>query len=133
MSSRRHSLSCIILRLLKDVIALVRLGLTSRAHLAAQNLFLRKQLALYQERHTKPRRPDPATRVTLVLLSRWLDWRSLLTVVQPDTLIQWHRRGWRLFWRWKSRAGRPPIPIDLQRLIITMAREPNLGRRTHRR
>jgi transposase InsO family protein len=85
-------------------------------------LFLRKQLALYQERCARPRRLDPATRVTLVLLSRWLDWRSLLTVVQPDTLVRWHRQGWRLFWRWKSRAGRPPIPVDLQRLIVTMAR-----------
>jgi hypothetical protein len=108
--------------LLRHLISLVRLGLTSRAQLAAENLFLRKQVTLYQERRTKPRRPDPATRVTLVLLSRWLDWRSLLTVVQPDTLIRWHRRGWRLFWRWKSCVGRPPIPIDLQRLIMTMAR-----------
>jgi hypothetical protein len=58
-------------------------------------LFLRKQLALYQERHTKPKRPDPATRIALVLLSRLLDWRSMLKVVQPDTLIGWHR----LFWR----------------------------------
>jgi transposase InsO family protein len=109
-------------RICRDLLALVRLGLTARARLAAENLFLRKQLALYQERHTRPRRPDPATRVTLVLLSRWLDWRSLLTVVQPDTLIRWHRQGWRLVWRWKSRPGRPPIPADLQRLIVIMAR-----------
>jgi hypothetical protein len=66
---------------------------------------LRKQLALYQERRVKPRRADPATRVILVLLAR-LDWRALLTVVQPDTLIRWHRQGWRLVWRWKSRSGR---------------------------
>ena len=46
----------------------------------------------------------------------------MLTVVQPDTLIRWHRRGWRLFWRWKSRPGRPRIPANLQRLIVTMAR-----------
>ncbi len=86
------------------------LGVTSHAQLAAENLFLRKQLALYQERHVKPKRPDPATRVVLVVLSRLLDWRALLTVVQPDTLIRWHRQGWRLLWRWKSRPGRPPIP-----------------------
>jgi len=109
-------------RVLKDFIIVIRLGLTSRTHLAAENLFLRKQLALYQARHTKPRRPDPATRVTLVLLSRWLDWRSVLSVVQPDTLIRWHRLGWRLFWRWTSRPGRPPIPADLRRLIVEMAR-----------
>lgn len=122
MSNRRPFVLRTVCRVLEDLVALVRLGLTSRAQLAAENLFLRKQLALYRERCAKPRRPDPATRVTLVLLSRLLDWRSLLTVVQPDTLIRWLRQGWRLFWRWKSRPGRPPIPADLRRLIVTMAR-----------
>jgi hypothetical protein len=78
MSRRLPSLSCTVRRLLYDVVTLVRLTLTSRVQLAAENLFLRKQLALYQERHTKPRRPDAATRVALVLLSRPLDWRSML-------------------------------------------------------
>ena len=119
MPRRRRSWPSTIRRLLGDVVTLARLALTPRAQLAAENLFLRKQLALYQERCVKPRRPDPATRVILVLLSRLLDWRSLLTVVQPDTLIRWHRQGWRLLWRWKSRPGRPPIPRDLQRLIVT--------------
>ncbi len=122
MPRRRPSLCRPVGRLLHDLITLIRLSLTSRAQLAAENLFLRKQLALYKERHTKPRRPDPATRVALVLLSRLLDWRSMLTVVKPDTLIRWHRQGWRLFWRWKSRSGRPPIPVSLRRLIIAMAR-----------
>jgi putative transposase len=122
MPRRCPSLPCTVGRLLYDFVTLVRLGLTLRAQLVAENLFLRKQLALYQERHTKPRRPDPATRVALVLLSRLLDWRSILTVVKPDTLIRWHRQGWRLFWRWKSRSGRPPIPVGLRRLIIAMAR-----------
>ena len=58
-----------------------------------------------------------------MLLSRLVDWRSILTVVKPDTLVRWHRQGWRLFWRWKSRPGRPPIPKDLQRLIVRMAQE----------
>ena len=85
-------------------------------------MLLRKQLALYQERRTKPRRADASTRVALVLLSQFLDWRARLTVVKPETLIRWHRQGWRLFWRWKSRSGRPTIPVDLQRLIVAMAR-----------
>ena len=88
MSNRRPSLLRTASRLLEDLLAFVRLGLTSRAQLAVENLFLRKQLPLYQERWTKPRRPDPATRVTLTLLSQWLDWRSMLTVVKPDTLIR---------------------------------------------
>jgi putative transposase len=122
MASRRSFLRCCARQLLSDVIVMIRLGLTSRAQLAAESLFLRKQLALYQERRTKPRRADASTRVALVLLSKFLDWRALLTVVKPETLIRWHRQGWRLFWRWKSRPGRPTIPVDLQRLIVAMAR-----------
>ena len=58
MSNRRPSFLRTGYRVFGDLLALVRLGLTSRGHLAAENLFLRKQLALYQERRTKPRRPD---------------------------------------------------------------------------
>jgi len=56
-------------------------------------------------------------------LSRWFDWRSALVIVRPETLIGWHRAGFRLWWRWKSRAGRPPIPKGLRELIRWMARE----------
>ena len=121
MTRRRRLWPSTVRRLLCDVVRLARLALTPGAQLAAENLFLRKQLALYQERCAKPRRPDPATRVILVLLSRLLEWRSLLTVVQPDTFIRWHRQGWRLLWRYRSRPGRPPVPRDVQRLIVSMA------------
>jgi len=56
-----------------------------------------------------------------VLLSRLFDWKHALVVIQPRTLVRWHRQGFRLFWRWKSRPGRPPIPIELRRLIREMA------------
>jgi len=96
--------------------------LRSHAKLAAENLFLRKQLALYLERQVKPRRADDATRLTLIALSRLIDWRQLITVVKPKTLIRWHRNGFRLFWRWKSRPqGRPRVPADLRQLIAEMA------------
>jgi hypothetical protein len=79
-------------------------------------------LALYGERQVKPRRADDATRITLVALSWFIEWRHLPTIVQPETLILWHRMGFRWWWRWKSRVpGRPPIPVDLQLLIATMA------------
>jgi hypothetical protein len=65
--------------------------------LAAENLLLRKQLALYQERHVKPRRATNTTRMTLSWLTRWFDWRRALTIVQPATLIRWHRQGFRSF------------------------------------
>ena len=91
--------------------------------LEAEILFLRRQLALYRERGAKPRRVDAATRVMLALLSRCFDWRSALVVVRPETLIGWHRAGFRLFWRWKSRPGRPRIPKELRELIRRMAEE----------
>lgn len=57
------------------------------------------------------------------MLTRFVDWQRLLTIVQPDTLVRWHRQGFRLFWRGKSRCrGRPQIPVNLQELIGTMAR-----------
>lgn len=81
-------------------------------------------LALYQEHRLKPRRADDAMRITLVMLSHLIEWRATLTIVKPDTLIRWHRNGFQLVWRWKSRApGRPPLPLDVQQLMAAMARE----------
>ena len=76
---------------------------------------------MYQEREQKPRRPDTPLRIALVLLSKLFDWKDALVVVQPQTLVRWHRQGFRLFWRWKSRPGRPPIPAELRALIHEMA------------
>ena len=61
--------------------------------------------------------------MVLAWLARWFNWREALTVVQPTTLIRWHRQGFWLFWRWKSRPGRPRIPEELQALIRQMNRE----------
>lgn len=110
-------------RILGDLVHFLCLGLRSRASLAAENLFLRKQLAFYQERTVKPRRADNPTRLTLVLLSRWFNWRDALTVVRPKTLVAWQRKGFCLFWRRKSEAGRRPIPAALQDMIRQIARE----------
>src|SRR5947208_8063593 len=109
--------------LLGDSLQFLRLCLRFPTALAAENLFLRKQLALYQERHVMPRRATDAIRLALTWLSCWFDWRQALLIVQPATLLRWHREGFRLFWRWKSRRGRPSIPVDLQALIRQMARE----------
>src|SRR2546427_12843594 len=111
-----------VLRIAGDLVRLVAAAARSHAQLAAENLFLRKELALYVERQVKPRRADDATRIALVALSWLIDWRRILTVVKPDTLIRWHRKGFQLFWRWKSMpCGRPRVPADLQRVIAQMA------------
>ena len=70
----------------------------SRRALAAENLFLRKQLALFQERKVKPPKADDATRWIMATLSRLFAWRDALWIVKADTLIRWHRKGFRLFW-----------------------------------
>jgi putative transposase len=110
-------------RILFDLIEGIGLVFRPRRSLEAEVLFLRRQLALYVERGVNPRRIDAATRVILTLLSRFFEWRSAVVVVRPETLIRWHRAGFRLLWRWKSRPGRPPIPLELRQLIRRMARE----------
>jgi len=112
-----------LLTLLGDVVRFLRLCLRPAPVLAAENLFLRKQLALYQERQARPKRANAATRMALVWLSRFFDWRAALVIVQPATLIRWHRQGFRFFWHWKSKPGRPALPKDLQALIRRMALE----------
>ena len=105
----------------RDLLHLRVLVSRSRRALAAENLFLRKQLALFQERKVEPHRADDSTRLIMVIL---FAWRDALVNVKPDTFIRWHRKGFRLFWRWKSRPpGRPRIPKDLRRLIQEMAAE----------
>ncbi len=106
-----------------DLIAWLFLVVRPRKSLEIEILFLRRQLAQYVERGVKPRRIDFVSRVSFALLSRFFDWRGALVVVRPETMIRWHRAGWRLFWRWKSRPGRPSIPRDLQALIRRMGRE----------
>jgi putative transposase len=119
--SRSRAALRTIRRIARDLLRLVLAAVRSHAELAAENLFLRKQLALYVERQVKTRRAD-ATRIALVALSWLIDWRRILTVVKRDTLIRWHRKGSKLFWRWKSMPrGRPRLPADLRRLIAEMA------------
>jgi hypothetical protein len=65
-----------------------------------------------------------STRLIMVILGRMFSWRDALVNVKPNTFIRWHRTGFRLLWRWKSRpVGRPQIPMDPRRLIREMAAE----------
>src|ERR1700732_4719119 len=111
------------LRLVSDLFSLLALTARSRRSVQGETLVLRRQLALFKEREVKPRRIDAATRLSLAWLSRLCDWRSCVIVVRPETIVRWHRAGWRLFWRYKPRPGRPPIPLELRQLIRRMASE----------
>ena len=113
----------ILIQLAAETVRWWTLAFRSTRSVNAENLFLRRQLALYIERGVKPRRIDSVTRIALVILSRFFRWRDALIVVRPETMIRWHRAGWKLFWRLKSRPGRPPIPLKIQALIRRMANE----------
>ena len=93
----------IAVQLLADAACLAILLFRPTQSLQAENLFLRRQLALFKERGIQPRRIDAATRISLAILARFFEWRAALVVVQPQTVVRWHRAGWRLFWRWKCR------------------------------
>src|SRR5687768_1360566 len=86
--------------------------------LALENLALRQQVAVLKQAHPRPRLSG-ADRVFWMLLSKiWHGWRSALHVVQPQTVVRWHRQGFRYYWRWKSRArGRPTIDPETICLI----------------
>ena len=107
-----------------DCVNFCAAGLRSRTALAAENLFLRKQLALFQEREKKAAPTRAADRFVLSRLARLFAWRSALLIVKPATLIGWHRAAFRRFWRLKSRPlGRPSMSAEVRRLIRRMATE----------
>jgi hypothetical protein len=104
---------------------MARAGLRSRQNLLLENLALRHQLLVLSRRPNRPRL-TPLDRALWAWLSQaWRGWKSRLCLVQPSTVIQWHRAGLRLFWRWKSRPrtiGRTAISPDIIRLIREMSR-----------
>ena len=94
----------------KAVVLFLRAMLVPKAHLAAENLALRQQVAVFKQSVNRPKL-RPRDRVFWVWLSRlWPNWRSALAIVQPDTVIRWHRKGFKLYWTWKSRRGKPGRP-----------------------
>lgn len=118
-----RSLVGLIMSLMSEVFIWGTLIVRPRTALAAEILFLRKQLDFYQEHQVPPKRLTNAARLILVFWSRLCDWKDALMIVKPDTLIRWHRQGFKLFWRWKSRAGRPRLPRNIRKLIVRMVKE----------
>ena len=111
---------------LRMALMLARNIFRDRGELALENLALRQQLAVL---HAKKRRPRirQLDRIFWVWLSKlWSNWRSAVLIVEPNTVVRWHKQGFKLYWRWKSRAravGRPPTDIEIRTLIRRMCRE----------
>jgi putative transposase len=103
---------------------MVRSSVRTRAALQLEVLALRHQLRVRDRSRPGRVRLTRVDRLLWVWLSRvWHDWRSALVIVKPDTVIGWHRRGFRLLWTWESRCrlGRPAVPLDIRVLIRTMS------------
>ena len=112
-----------MLHLLYALLTTVRSSLKPRRELALENLALRQQLAVLQRRNKRPRLTK-ADRAFWVALSRlWTDWQDALVIVKPETIVGWHRKGFKLYWTWKSRnkGGRPQIDAEIRTLIRRMA------------
>jgi transposase InsO family protein len=110
----------VVISLLHSLSFLIR----SRASLHLEIVALRHQLAvLNRTRHQRLRLTSADRKLWAWLSQRWYGWRAALHVVQPATVLGWHRRGFRLFWTWKSRhrAGRPAVPHDVRALIREMS------------
>ena len=98
----------------------------SRTALQVENLALRHQLAVLRRSVKRPKLTSADRLLWAWLRDAWRDWQSALLIVKPETVIGWHRKGFRLFWTWKVRRGqpgRPPVSKEIRQLIRRMSRE----------
>jgi putative transposase len=111
--------------LLYALLATARSSLKSQRELALENLALRQQLAVLKRKTKRPKLTNADRAFWVALRGLWLDWHNALILVKPETVIGWHRKGFKLYWAWKSRnrSGRPLIDAGIRKLIRRMARE----------
>ena len=99
----------------------------SRHSLLLENLALRQQLAVLKERHPQPRFKAPDKLFWLLLSRMWPGWKQALVLLQPETVVRWHRAGFKVYWMWLSRhrkrAGRRCVSRELRELIFRMVDE----------
>ena len=107
------------------LVNLLQIAIKDRTQLALGNIALRHQLAVYKRSVKRPRIEDRDRFFWLAVMRMLREWREALVFVKPETVVRWHRQGFRYYWRWKSRAkpGRPPISMELIHLIRRLSRE----------
>src|SRR5215471_14001345 len=105
--------------------------LRTRSDLALENLTLRQQLVLIRRRSKQPQFGRLDRLLWEWLSHRWARWREALHFIRPQTVLRWHRQGFRAFWTWKSRrgrVGRPPVSSELANLVSTWSGDCQLNR-----
>jgi putative transposase len=100
--------------------AYIRAFIVARHKLALEAIALRQQLAVYKRKQSRPKLRRVDRLFWIALRSVWSGWTESLVIVKPETVVAWHRAGFRLFWRWWSSSrnpGRPKISGETRRLI----------------
>jgi hypothetical protein len=97
----------------------------SRHRLEVENIFLRHQLNVALRHARRPRLCNSDRLLMVWMIRLWPSLLALSRIVQPDTILRWHRGGYRAYWRWKSQArpGRPQVSRELRELIRRMSKE----------
>jgi len=115
----------LVLAFILSILAAVRVFFRSRANTAVEVLALRQQVAVLKRKRPRPILNACDRLFSTTLRDLWPRWSDVLAIVKPETVVGWHRAGFRLFRRWRSRApgGRPEISTELRTLIRTMATE----------
>ena len=115
-------------RILAAVLHAIRSLLRSRVGLSIENAALRQQLAILKKGRPRPRLHGSDRLFWVLLRHLWSGWAETLIIVKPETVVRWHRRGFRTNWRWKSRRkGRPRSDREIRELIRRMATENGWG------
>ena len=108
-----------------SLIAVARVFFQIRTDIAVEVLALRHQVAVLKRKRPRPRLSPLDRLFWTVLRTTWSRWRAVLVIVKPETVVGWHRAGFCLYWRWKSRPrrGRRRITPELRALIRRLAQE----------
>ena len=116
-----------MLSLLRFVFVLIVRFFRSRRELLMENLALRQQLAVLKRRRPQPRLAATDRLFWVILRRLWSGWKRALILVQPETVVRWHRAGFKMYWTWisrhKTRVGRKCVSGELQQLIFRMVAE----------
>ena len=115
----------LVLGFILALLAAIRVFFRSRGDTALEVLALRQQVAVLKRKRPRPRLNRLDRFFWTSLRQVWRRWADVLVVVKPETVISWHRAGFRLYWRWRSqsRGGRPKITHEIRALIRRMADE----------
>jgi transposase InsO family protein len=114
-----------VLEFIFSILAAIRVFFRNRSDIALEVLALRQQVAVLKRKRPRPTLNSLDRLFWTFLRCSWSRWKDVLVIVKPETVVGWHRAGFRLYWRWRSRprGGRPKITDEVRALVRRMAEE----------